>query len=64
MSTSDQHVLPPDHPAWSEIARLREALHFYSDGFAYLTPEGWKRIWRDGGQTARDALRAEGSPTP
>jgi outer membrane murein-binding lipoprotein Lpp len=39
--------------------RLEDALRFYSDGFAYITPGGWKRIWADAGATARAAL----SPT-
>lgn len=46
--------------AEAEVERLRTALRFYSDGFAYITPEGWQAIWRDGGQTARNALRGGG----
>lgn len=48
----------------AEADHLRQALRFYSDGFAYLTPEGWKRIWRDGGVIAREALAMSrfGSP--
>lgn len=47
----------------TELDAAREALRFYSDGFAYLTPEGWRTIWRDAGAVARAALtpRAEGT---